>query len=167
MPGCIMAMAPPEPPERVFVYGGTILPGCIGHGQTDADIVTRLRSASANTPTGQITDKELMRHRRALPSLAQGRCGGMYTANTMASGHRGARHVAAELGRAGRRVEREDRWTASTPAPPVMNMIKRGITPRDIMTEGGLRERHHAHHRAGRLDQRRAASDRHGRTARA
>jgi dihydroxy-acid dehydratase len=39
MPGCMMAMARMNRPS-VFVYGGTILPGCVGLEKKDADIVT-------------------------------------------------------------------------------------------------------------------------------
>ena len=91
MPGCIMAMARLNRPS-VFVYGGTILPGCI-----TGKLLERLESGRG---IGERSARRLLRsggracqwrHRR--PELAEieacaipgaGSCGGMYTANTMA-----------------------------------------------------------------------------------
>jgi dihydroxy-acid dehydratase len=83
MPGCIMAMGRMNRPS-VFVYGGTILPGCVGREKKDADIVTVFRGQSASTRTARSPNKELVDiEEHAIPG--EGSCGGMYTANTMAS----------------------------------------------------------------------------------
>jgi dihydroxy-acid dehydratase len=79
MPGCLMAIARLDRPA-VFVYGGTILPGCFQ--KRDADIVTVFEAVGAHA-SGKMTDGELTELEQcAIPG--PGSCGGMYTANTMA-----------------------------------------------------------------------------------
>ena len=78
MPGCLIAIARLNRPA-VFVYGGTILPGCI-NGR-NLDIVWSLKlSASAQTVRSL---KRKLTMEAAIPGA--GACGGMYTANTMAA----------------------------------------------------------------------------------
>ena len=80
MPGCLIALARLNRPS-VFVYGGTILPGCL-NGR-NLDIVSIFEAVGAHS-SGKISDQEL----EAVESCAipgPGSCGGMYTANTMAS----------------------------------------------------------------------------------
>eukprot|EP00475_Leptophrys_vorax_P044391 TRINITY_DN8879_c0_g1_i2.p1 TRINITY_DN8879_c0_g1~~TRINITY_DN8879_c0_g1_i2.p1 ORF type:complete len:539 (-),score=40.20 TRINITY_DN8879_c0_g1_i2:67-1473(-) len=80
MPGCIMAMARLNRPS-LMVYGGTIKPGHF-NGAT-LDIVSAFQSYGEFV-AGRISEQqrqEVVRH--SCP--AQGACGGMYTANTMAS----------------------------------------------------------------------------------
>lgn len=81
MPGVLMAMGRVNRPS-IMVYGGTIKPGCSKAGNS-IDIVSAFQ-AYGQYITGQITEEErydIIRH--ACPG--QGACGGMYTANTMAS----------------------------------------------------------------------------------
>src|SRR6185436_419794 len=100
MPGCLIVMARMNRPA-VFVYGGTILPGCLTQvvGQASSLPDSRRQDARAATKeldvvsvfeaigqhaAGKISDEEL----HAVESCAipgPGSCGGMYTANTMAS----------------------------------------------------------------------------------
>jgi len=81
MPGCVMAMARLNIPS-VFVYGGSILPG-IGPDGEAVDIVS-IFEAVGKYQAGQIDEKKL--HRIECESCpSAGACGGMYTANTMAS----------------------------------------------------------------------------------
>jgi dihydroxy-acid dehydratase len=80
MPGCIMAMGRLNRPS-IMVYGGTIRAGH-SHGKT-LDIVSAFQSYGEFI-SGNITEdvrKDIVRH--ACPGA--GACGGMYTANTMAS----------------------------------------------------------------------------------
>lgn len=80
MPGCMMAIVRMNRPA-VFVYGGTILPGI--HREKPVDIVS-VFEAVGQEANGQIDAAEL----KAIESCAipgPGSCGGMYTANTMAS----------------------------------------------------------------------------------
>ena len=82
MPGCIMAMARVNRPS-VMVYGGTIRAGCRPGKSEKLDIISAFQ-AYGEYVTGQIGDEE----RLAVVASAcpgPGACGGMYTANTMAS----------------------------------------------------------------------------------
>ena len=80
MPGCVMAMARLNRPS-VFVYGGTIVPGL--HKGKAADIVTVFEAVGQHAAK-QIDDAELREIEKcSIPG--EGSCGGMYTANTMAS----------------------------------------------------------------------------------
>jgi len=77
MPACVMAMARLNRPS-VFVYGGTIRPGA-----QRRDIVSVFEAVGALSG-GKIDDAELLEvEQTAIPG--PGACGGMYTANTMAS----------------------------------------------------------------------------------
>ena len=77
MPGCLMAMARLDRPS-VFVYGGTIMPGK-GH----TDIISVFEAVGAHAQ-GKIPLKDVTHvEKTAIPG--PGACGGMYTANTMAS----------------------------------------------------------------------------------
>src|SRR3984885_9622432 len=77
MPGCAMAIARLNRPA-VFVYGGTIRPGA-----QRRDIVSVFEAVGGHA-AGKISDAQLLDvERRAIPG--PGSCGGMYTANTMAS----------------------------------------------------------------------------------
>ena len=77
MPACVMAMARLDRPS-VFVYGGTIRPGI-----KNRDIVSVFEAVGARS-AGSINDEQLLEiERTAIPG--PGSCGGMYTANTMAS----------------------------------------------------------------------------------
>uniref|UniRef100_H3GB83 dihydroxy-acid dehydratase n=1 Tax=Phytophthora ramorum TaxID=164328 RepID=H3GB83_PHYRM len=81
MPGCVIAMARVNRPS-LMVYGGTIRAGCSSKGET-LDIVSAFQ-AYGEYIAGRITEEE--RHdiiRNACPGA--GACGGMYTANTMAT----------------------------------------------------------------------------------
>ncbi|HLZ62287.1 MAG TPA: dihydroxy-acid dehydratase, partial [Ktedonosporobacter sp.] len=80
MPGCLMALARLNIPS-LFVYGGTILPGtCRGQ---DVDIVS-VFEAVGQYSAGKISREQLKEvEASAIPGA--GSCGGMYTANTMAS----------------------------------------------------------------------------------
>ena len=79
MPACVMGMIRLNRPS-IFVYGGTILPGC--HKNKDVDIVSVFEAVGAHA-NNAIDDKELTDIECAsIPG--PGSCGGMYTANTMA-----------------------------------------------------------------------------------
>src|SRR5437660_4292641 len=80
MPGCIMAMARFNRPS-LMVYGGTIRAGCLGDKKLD--IVSAFQ-VYGEYIAGKISDEERQAIvRRSCPGA--GACGGMYTANTMAS----------------------------------------------------------------------------------
>src|SRR5579872_6544378 len=80
MPGCIIAMARFNRPS-LMVYGGTIRAGCLGDKKLD--IVSAFQ-VYGEYIAGKISDEERQAVvRRSCPGA--GACGGMYTANTMAS----------------------------------------------------------------------------------
>ncbi len=131
MPGCLIAMARMNRPS-VFVYGGTILPGCVGHEKKDADIVTVFEAVGKHANC-QINDKDLIDiEENSIPG--EGSCGGMYTANTMASA---IEALGMSLPNSGAQsaVGDDKLIDCFDAGVAVMNMIKLGITPRDIMTK--------------------------------
>ena len=76
MPGCLIAMARLNRPS-IFVYGGTILPGC--HQNKNVDIVSVFEAVGAYS-NQKISEAELKNVEScAIPG--PGSCGGMYTAN--------------------------------------------------------------------------------------
>src|ERR1043165_950933 len=82
MPGAMIAIARLNRPA-VFVYGGTILPGCITGDTRKLDIVSVFEAIGAHA-NKKIGDEKF----QAIEQCAitgPGSCGGMYTANTMAS----------------------------------------------------------------------------------
>lgn len=83
MPGVIMAMGRVNRPS-LMIYGGSIKPGCsVTQGNLDIDIVSAFQ-AYGQYITGEITEEirsDIIDH--ACPG--EGACGGMYTANTMAT----------------------------------------------------------------------------------
>ncbi|KAI9021181.1 dihydroxy-acid/6-phosphogluconate dehydratase [Hyaloraphidium curvatum] len=83
MPGCIMAMARLNRPA-LMVYGGTIKPGsCQSRPGESLDVISAFQSYG-EFMAGKITEEERMDViRNSCPG--PGACGGMYTANTMAS----------------------------------------------------------------------------------
>ncbi len=128
MPGCLMAMARMNRPS-VFVYGGTILPGC--HNDEELDIVSVFEAVGKHA-NGQIDDARLQEiEEHAIPG--PGSCGGMYTANTMASAIE-ALGMSLPNSSAQAAISDEKRMDCFDAGVAVMNMIEKGITPRDILT---------------------------------
>ena len=128
MPGCMIAMARLNRPS-VFVYGGTILPGI--HREKPVDIVS-VFEAVGQRAQGTIDDKEL----KSVESCAipgPGSCGGMYTANTMASAIE-AMGMSLPNSSAQLAVSKEKRVDCESAGAAVHELIKRGITPKQIMT---------------------------------
>jgi len=130
MPGALIAMARLNRPA-VFVYGGTILPGCITGDSRKLDIVSVFEAVGAHA-NKRIDDKEL----QAIESCAipgPGSCGGMYTANTMASAIEalGMSLPNSSAQNATSEAKQEDCRKAGA---AVVNMLNRGLRPLDIMT---------------------------------
>jgi dihydroxy-acid dehydratase len=125
MPGCAMAIARMNRPA-VFVYGGTIRPGA-GH----TDIVSVFEAVGGHA-SGKIGDAQLLEvERTAIPG--PGSCGGMYTANTMASAIEalGLSLPNSSAQEAVGDIKRDDCRRAGE---AVVALLKAGITPRDILT---------------------------------
>lgn len=128
MPGCLIAMARLNRPA-VFVYGGTIMPG--NYKGQDVDVVSVFEAVGAHA-RGDISDAELKKIETcAIPG--PGSCGGMYTANTMASAIE-ALGMSLPNSSAQAAISPEKAKDCRDAGAAVMNLLKLGITPRDIMT---------------------------------
>ncbi|MCC7482588.1 MAG: dihydroxy-acid dehydratase [Hyphomicrobiales bacterium] len=130
MPGSLIAMARLNRPA-VFVYGGTILPGCITGDNRNLDIVSVFEAVGAHTKQ-RISDKEF----QAIESCAipgAGACGGMYTANTMASAIE-AMGMSLPNSSAQNAVSEAKKEDCRRAGAAVVDMLKRGLRPLDIMT---------------------------------
>jgi dihydroxy-acid dehydratase len=125
MPGCMMAIARLNRPA-VFVYGGTIQPGA-GH----TDIVSVFEAVGGHA-RGTVTDRQLHAIEcKAIPG--PGSCGGMYTANTMASAIE-ALGMSLPNSSAQEAVSRAKQEDCLRAGEAVVNLVRLGIRPRDIMT---------------------------------
>jgi len=125
MPGCMLAIARLDRPA-VFVYGGTIRPG-----EKKRDIVSVFEAVGARA-LGAISERQLREvERTAIPG--PGSCGGMYTANTMASAIE-ALGMSLANSSAQEAVSRTKRLDAERAGRAVVNLIRRGIRPSDILS---------------------------------
>jgi dihydroxy-acid dehydratase len=146
MPGCLIGIARLNRPA-VFVYGGTILPGCITgilaekrlrkerreqFAGKNLDIVSCFEAVGAHA-NNSIDDRELgLIEEEAIPGA--GSCGGMYTANTMASAIE-ALGMSLPNSSAQNAVSPAKAADARAAGTAVMDLIKAGIRPLDIMTK--------------------------------
>ena len=125
MPACAMAMARINRPS-VFVYGGTIQLGA-----ERRDIISVFEAVGRHS-AGTLSDIELLEvEATAIPG--PGSCGGMYTANTMASAIEalGLSLPNSSAQEAVSEAKRQDSYHAGA---AVYNLIERGIRPSDILT---------------------------------
>jgi dihydroxy-acid dehydratase len=125
MPGCAMAIARLNRPA-VFVYGGTIKPGT-----KRRDIVSVFEAVGGHA-AGRVSDAELLEvERTAIPG--PGSCGGMYTANTMASAIE-ALGLSLPDSSAQEAVGSAKRDDCRRAGAAVVGLVKAGIRPSDILT---------------------------------
>lgn len=134
MPGCLIAIARLNRPA-VFVYGGTILPGFRPKDQKDEcnpmDIVSVFEAVGQHAK-GELSDEELKEvEKYAIPG--PGSCGGMYTANTMASAIE-ALGMSLPGSSAQAAISESKRKDCERAGATVIQMLDKGIRPRDIMT---------------------------------
>ena len=125
MPACVMAMARLNRPS-VFVYGGTIRPGV-----KQRDIVSVFEAVGAIAGAKIDEDELLDVERTAIPG--PGACGGMYTANTMASAIE-ALGLSLANSSAQEAVSSNKLDDCRRAGAAVYELIKSDIKPRDIMT---------------------------------
>jgi dihydroxy-acid dehydratase len=128
MPGCVMAMARLNRPS-LMVYGGTIRPGHLGDRKLD---IVSAFEAYGQWIAGAIDEAELRAVlRNACPG--EGACGGMYTANTMASA----------IESLGMTLPYSSSYPASSPeklrecrqaGQAILHLLERDIKPSDILT---------------------------------
>ncbi|HEY1490855.1 MAG TPA: dihydroxy-acid dehydratase [Verrucomicrobiae bacterium] len=131
MPGALIAIARMNR-AAVFVYGGTILPGCITGDTRKLDVVSVFEAIGAHA-NHKISDQEFQAVEQcAIPGA--GSCGGMYTANTMASA----------IEALGMSLPNSSAQNAISPAKMddchragacVVDMLRQGIRPLDILTK--------------------------------
>ena len=124
MPACGIAIARLNRPS-VFVYGGTILPG-----EQRRDIVSVFEAVGGHA-AGTVSDIELQEvEATAIPG--PGSCGGMYTANTMASSMEalGLSLPNSSAQNAVSEAKLRDSYNAGA---AVRNLIRMGIKPSDIL----------------------------------
>jgi dihydroxy-acid dehydratase len=125
MPGCAMAMARLNRPS-VFVYGGTIRPGA-----QRRDIISVFEAVGAHA-AGKLSDAGLLEiERTAIPGA--GSCGGMYTANTMASAIE-ALGLSLPGSSAQEAIGPEKRSDCHRAGEAVVRLVREGLKPRDILT---------------------------------
>ena len=128
MPGCLMAMARLNRPS-VFVYGGTILPGC--YHKRNLDVVSVFEAV------GQFANKKIdakeLKNVESCAIPGPGSCGGMYTANTMASAIE-ALGMSLPNSSAQVAVSKEKADDCKRAGAAVLELLKKNICPRDIMT---------------------------------
>jgi len=128
MPGCLIAMARLNRPA-VFVYGGTILPGCFE--KRDVDIVSVFEAVGAHAQGKMSGDDLASLEACAIPGA--GSCGGMYTANTMACAIE-ALGMSLPNSSAQNAISTAKKNDASSAGAAVHRLLDLGIRPLDIMT---------------------------------
>lgn len=129
MPGVAIAMGRVNRPS-IMVYGGSIAPGCGKNGQS-LDIVSAFQ-AYGQYITGEINEEERFDIiRNACPG--SGACGGMYTANTMASAIEtlGMTLPGSSSSPAESQAKKDE---CAQVGSAIRHLLKEDIRPRDIMT---------------------------------
>lgn len=129
MPGCLISISRLNRPA-VFVYGGTIMPG--NYKGKDVDIVSVFEAVGSHA-NNEMSDREL----KGIESCAipgAGSCGGMYTANTMASAIE-ALGMSLPNSSAQAAISKDKSADCYNAGKAVVNLIKKGIRPSDIMTK--------------------------------
>jgi dihydroxy-acid dehydratase len=132
LPGMVMAAVRLDVPN-VFLYGGSILPG--HHDGRDITIQDVFEAVGARG-RGTIDDEELLAiERSACPS--EGSCGGMFTANTMASAIEALGLALPGSASPSAPDPRRDEF-ARRSGEAVVALLERGITARSIVTRAAL-----------------------------
>ena len=132
MPGCMIAISRLNRPA-IFVYGGTIMPGC--HKDKKLDVVSVFEAVGARA-NNQIDDAELAEiEAKAIPGA--GSCGGMYTANTMASAIE-ALGMSLPGSSAQAAISADKKLDCERAGAAVLELLKKDIKPSDIMTKAAF-----------------------------
>lgn len=132
MPGAMIAMGRLNRPA-ILVYGGTIAPGC--HADQKLDVVSAFEALGKKI-AGSISEDDyegvVM---NACPG--PGACGGMYTANTMASSIE-AMGMALPYGASNPAISNEKRLECEKVGKAISYLIDHDLKPRDIVTKASL-----------------------------
>jgi dihydroxy-acid dehydratase len=131
MPGCLIALARLNRPG-VFVYGGTILPGIHPGSKRECDIVSVFEAVGQHA-AHQLDDAGL-RTIEACSIPGPGSCGGMYTANTMASAIE-ALGMSLPNSSTQLAIGPEKRADCRRAGEAALALLRAGIRPSDILTK--------------------------------
>ncbi len=132
MPGALMALLRLNRPG-ILVYGGTIAAGC--HNNKELDVVSAFE-AWGEKVAGTIDEKEYKNViRNACPGA--GACGGMYTANTMASAIE-ACGMALPYNSSNPAVSEDKKGECADLGIHLKNLLEKDLKPRDIVTRKSL-----------------------------
>lgn len=132
MPGALMAMLRLNRPS-ILVYGGTIAPGC--HKDKKLDVVSAFE-AWGEKVAGTIDEKEYKQVvQNACPGA--GACGGMYTANTMASAIE-ALGMALPYNSSNPAVSPDKKEECARVGVALRHLVEQDIKPKDIVTQKSL-----------------------------
>jgi dihydroxy-acid dehydratase len=137
MPGVVMAMGRHNRPS-IMVYGGTIQPGCAKTLDNQSIDIVSAFQAYGQFITGEINEEErfdIIRH----ACNGQGACGGMYTANTMATAIEtiGLTLPGSSSNPANSKAKVLECLAAGG---AIKNLLKEDIRPRDIITRQSIEE---------------------------
>ena len=129
MPGLLMGMSRLNRPS-IFVYGGTIQPG-----PNHTNVVSVFEAVGGHA-AGKVSDIELKNiEETAIPG--PGSCGGMYTANTMASAIE-AMGMSLPNSSAQDAISPEKQQDCLDAGAAIMHLVKNDIKPSDIMTRAAF-----------------------------
>ncbi len=129
MPGAMMALGRLNRPA-ILVYGGTIQPGC--HLNEKLDIVSAFEALGKKV-AGTISEQDYKSViQKACPG--PGACGGMYTANTMASAIE-AMGMSLPYNSSNPAVSNDKKEECARVGKAIRNLMEKNILPRDIMTK--------------------------------
>ena len=132
MPGCLIAMGRLNRPS-IMVYGGTIRPG--NYAGQKLDLVSAFQSYGEflSGRIDEATRREIVK--RACPGA--GACGGMYTANTMASAIE-AMGMSLPYSASTPALDPQKREECFNAGAAIKNLLEKDIKPRDIMTRAAF-----------------------------
>lgn len=129
MPGCVMGLARLNRPS-IFIYGGTIQPG-----KNHTDVISVFEAVGGHA-SGTVSDIELKNiEETAIPG--PGSCGGMYTANTMASAIE-ALGMSLPNSSAQDAISQDKTDDCLRAGEAIMHLIENDIKPSDIMTKAAF-----------------------------
>ena len=128
MPGCLIGLARLNRPS-LFIYGGTIMPGVYKNKKID---IVSVFEAVGKFAKKEISANELKKiEENAIPG--PGSCGGMYTANTMASAVE-ALGMSLPGSSSQAAISKDKKLDCLNSGIAMKNLLEKNITPKDIMT---------------------------------
>ncbi|CAH6723086.1 dihydroxy-acid dehydratase, mitochondrial [[Candida] jaroonii] len=137
MPGTLMAMGRHNRPS-IMVYGGTILPGSTTCGASNPNMPKKVDIVSAFQSLGQYLSNQISEEERVdivkNSCPGPGACGGMYTANTMASAAE-VLGMSLPYSSSAPAVSPEKAYECDNVGQAIKNLLELDLKPRDIMTK--------------------------------